>query len=63
MSKPSTRLQGKFKKAGYLLIVGLLLEAFTLTWADPTSFLLFICVSGMLVFFGIVIYLSAIVAA
>ena len=57
------RIQRKLKTAACLLITGLLLEAVTLYWANPTSFLLFICASGTLVGLGIVIYLIAIVTA
>jgi hypothetical protein len=47
--------------AAFLLIAGLLVEGVTLHWANPTSFLFFICVSGTLVVLGIVVYLIAIV--
>jgi polyferredoxin len=61
MTDSLARVQRNLKTAAYLLIAGLLLEGFTLYWADPTSFLLFICVSGTLIGLGILIYLIAIV--
>ena len=63
MTENSPRLHRKLKRAAYLLIAGLLLEAVTLNWADPISFLLFICLSGSLVMIGVMIYLLAIVSA
>jgi hypothetical protein len=57
------RLQRKLKTAAYLLIAGLAVEAITLLWAHPTSFLLFMSLGGILVLAGIATYLKAIVAA
>jgi hypothetical protein len=61
MTEHSLPLQRKLKLAAFLLIAGLLVEGVTLHWANPTSFLFFICVSGTLVVLGIVVYLIAIV--
>jgi hypothetical protein len=61
MKENSTRLQRKLKIAAYLLIAGLAVEGITLHWAHPTSFVLFITLSGILVVAGIAIYLIAIV--
>ena len=61
MTETSLRLQRKFKASAYLLAAGLLVEGITLHWAHPTSFLLFICLGGLLVGAGIAIYLIALV--
>jgi len=53
-------LQRKLKTAAILLIAGLLFEGFSLYWAHPTSFLLFIGIGATLVLAGIAIYLIAI---
>jgi hypothetical protein len=63
MIENSSRLQRKLKTAAYLLIAGLLVEAITLHWAHPASFLLFISLGGILIVAGIAIYLLAIVTA
>jgi hypothetical protein len=63
MTKNSSPPQRKLKLAAFLLIAGLLVEGVTLYWVNPTSFLLFICVSGALIVLGIVVYLIAIVTA
>jgi hypothetical protein len=57
----ASRLQRKLKTAAWLLIAGLAVEGITLNWAHPTSFVLFIIVGGVLVFAGIMLYLTAIV--
>jgi hypothetical protein len=62
MSDNNSRLQRKLSTAAGLIIVGLLAEVTTLYWSDPTSFLGFIGVGGLLVFVGVVIYLIAIVS-
>jgi hypothetical protein len=59
----AARLQRKLKTAALLLIVGLGVEAISLHWAHPTSFMLFIILGGVLVFAGIALYLIAIVTA
>ena len=63
MTDTSPRLQRKLKTAAYLLTAGLLVEGITLQWGHPTSFLLFICLGGILVGAGIAIYLIALVTA
>jgi hypothetical protein len=62
MDENSSRLQQKLKIAAYLLIAGLLIEAVTLYWFSPLSFMLFIGASGTLIALGIIVYLIAIVA-
>jgi polyferredoxin len=63
MNGSASRLQRKLKIAGWLLIAGLVVEAVSVYWANPTSFLLFILLGGMLVLLGLAIYLIAIVTA
>jgi hypothetical protein len=62
MSEGALRLERKLKAAAWLLIGGLLVEAVTIYWAHPTSFLLFIILGGLLVLAGIAVYLFAIVS-
>ena len=63
MAENSPRLQRRLKIAAYLLIAGLIVEAVTLYWSSPMSFMFFIGVSGALVGLGAIVYLVAIVAA
>ena len=62
MTENADRLQQKLKIAAYLLVAGLIIEAVTLYWTSPLSFMLFIGASGTLVALGIIVYLIAIVA-
>jgi hypothetical protein len=48
--------------SGILLILGLAIEALSLMWGKPLAFLLFICIGGMFVLAGILVYLYALVS-
>lgn len=61
MNTTLTRLERRLRLAGYLLIVGLLIELVTLRWAHPTAFLFFVLLGGGLMAIGILIYLLALV--
>ena len=61
MTDAASCLQRKLRTAAALVIVGLLVEAITLHWSNPTSFIFFIGAGASLVGVGIVIYLTAIV--
>ena len=63
MDENPPRLQQRLKVAAFLLIGGLLIEAVTLYWFSPLSFMLFIGLGGTLVGLGVIVYLAAIVAA
>ena len=62
MSERALRLERKLKMAAWLLMGGLLVEAITIYWAHPTSFLLFLGLGGVLVLLGVAVYLIAIVS-
>jgi hypothetical protein len=63
MTEKALSVQRKLKLSAFLLIVGLLVEGVTLYRAQPTSFVVFICISGTLVGLGILIYLLTIITA
>ena len=63
MTQSAANLQRRLRTAARLLMVGMGVEAITLLWADPTSFLLFLGVGGVLVVAGVVTYLKAIVSS
>lgn len=63
MSDRATGLQRRLRTAGYLLIAGLVVEALTLIWAHPTSFLAFLGIGGVLVAVGISLYLITLVSS
>jgi hypothetical protein len=56
------KLRFRLQLAGALIGAGLLLEALTLSWSHPFSFMAFIFLSGTLVVAGVVIYLWSIVS-
>ena len=49
--------------SGVLLILGLLTEAVCLFWARPLSFLAFVTIGGAFLFFGVIVYLLALLFA
>ena len=61
MKEATSRLHRKLKIAGCLIMLGLLIEATTLYWSRPLSFLGFIGIGGFLVTAGIALYLLSIV--
>lgn len=50
-------LRDRFKLSGTLVSIGLLIQAATLYWAHPLTFVAFIVVGGFLVVAGISLYL------
>jgi hypothetical protein len=50
-------LERKLQVSGIILMVGLLVDAFSLMGRGPIAFLVFVCLGGLLVFVGIAGYL------
>jgi hypothetical protein len=48
--------------AGILVVLGLVVEGLSLLWNHPLSFVMFLGVGGLLLFLGIVTYLTALVS-
>lgn len=51
----------RLRTSGILIILGLLVEALSLIWNHPLSFVAFLGIGGFLMFVGIIIYLWALV--
>jgi len=51
----------KLRTAGLLIIAGLLVEALSLAWNHPLSFVAFLGLGGLLLAAGILVYLWALV--
>jgi len=51
----------RLRIAGILIFLGLIVEALSLAWNHPLSFVAFVGVGGLLLFLGIVVYLTALV--
>ena len=52
----------KLRIAGILIILGLVIESFSLLWSHPLSFLAFLCIGGLLLVVGVLVYLFALVS-
>ena len=63
MDVQTTRMAPRLRIAGGLIIVGLLIEAFTLTWNNPIAFVVFLGIGGVLIGLGVLIYLISLVTS
>ncbi|PYX92414.1 MAG: hypothetical protein DMG67_06900 [Acidobacteria bacterium] len=62
MTQQDGTISKKLRIAGILIILGLIVEGFSLLWNHTLSFLAFPCVGGMFLVLGIVVYLLALVS-
>lgn len=63
MSLAGETLSGRLARSGGLIATGLAVEATSLLWGHPTSFLLFLFVGATLVGAGVLLYLWSIARA
>jgi hypothetical protein len=54
------KLTRRLKISGFLVSVGLVIEALTMAWSHPTAFLVFLLLGGSLVAAGVLLYLYTI---
>jgi hypothetical protein len=47
----------RLRISAVLILIGLVIELFSLTWTHPLSFMLFLFLGGLLMAAGIIIYL------
>jgi hypothetical protein len=59
---PNNFLSRRLRIAGILIALGLCVEALSLIWNHPLSFVAFLGIGGLLLFLGIVAYLTALVS-
>jgi hypothetical protein len=59
---PDDFISRRLRVAGVLIVLGLIVEGLSLIWNHPLSFAAFLGVGGLLVFLGIVVYLTALVS-
>jgi len=52
----------RLRIAGVLILLGLLVETFTLRWNNPIAFLVFLGIGGLLIFGGLAVYLLSLVS-
>jgi hypothetical protein len=63
MPQQNAFVSKRLRLAGILVILGLLVQALTLLWNHPLSFLAFLGLGGLLLFAGIVVYLFTLISA
>jgi len=59
---PDDFISRRLRIAGVLIVLGLIVEALSLIWNHPLSFVAFLGIGGLLLFLGIVVYLTALVS-
>jgi hypothetical protein len=57
MIPDAERITRRLRQSGFLIILGLLVETFSLLWSRPIAFILFVGAGGSLMAVGILIYL------
>jgi hypothetical protein len=55
-------MERRLRISGVLIILGLLIEAFSLIWVHALSFIVFALVGGALIGLGILLYLYSLVS-
>jgi hypothetical protein len=55
-------MERRLRISGVLIILGLIIEAFSLVWVHALAFILFAYVGGLLIGMGIVVYLYSLVS-
>ena len=63
MMTVSDPLNGKLQRAGITLILGLLVEGLCLLSKGPVAFILFVCVGGVLIVAGVLLYLHSVASS
>jgi hypothetical protein len=61
MPTQANPIHSRLRLSGLLIAVGLLIEALSLLWNHPLSFIAFVTVGGALMALGIVVYLFTLV--
>ena len=55
-------MERRLQRSGIFLILGLLVEALCLFWTRPLAFVLFLGVGGLLLAFGILLFLFSLIS-
>jgi hypothetical protein len=61
MQKQADSINTRLRLAGILIVIGLLVQALTLLWNHPLSFVAYMAIGGLAVAIGIVVYLLTLV--
>lgn len=61
MENQNNPLYGKLRLSGWFIMLGLVVQALSLLWNHPLSFVAFIAIGGTLLVIGIILYLFTLV--
>lgn len=61
MQNQSNSIHARLRLAGVLIIAGLVVEALSLLWNHPLSFIAFVSIGGVVLGIGIILYLFTLV--
>jgi predicted membrane channel-forming protein YqfA (hemolysin III family) len=61
MQNQANPIHAKLRLSGAFIILGLMVQALSLLWNHPLSFIAFVTVGGLLLAIGIVLYLLTVV--
>jgi hypothetical protein len=62
MNIQPAKIERRLRIAGIIIIAGLSVALFSLSWSHPTAFLVFIVLGGVLIGVGILFYLYSLVS-
>jgi hypothetical protein len=60
MITPGGGLEQRIRISGVLLVMGLIIEAVSLAWANPTAFIVFVVVGGTSMAAGMLLFLYSV---
>ncbi|HZD94023.1 MAG TPA: hypothetical protein VE133_07195 [Candidatus Sulfotelmatobacter sp.] len=61
MQKQSNAIHARLRLSGVFIILGLIVQALSLLWNHPLSFIAFVTIGGLLLGIGIALYLLTLV--
>jgi len=61
MENQTNPIHSKLRRAGVLIIVGLVVQTLSLLWNHPLSFIAFVSIGGLFLAIGIILYLLTLV--
>jgi uncharacterized membrane protein len=61
MQNQANPIHGRLRFSGAFIILGLIVQALSLLWNHPLSFIAFVTIGGLLLAVGIVLYLLTVV--
>ncbi len=60
---PGGSMNQKLRTSGFIVIIGLLVEALCLVWSKPIAFVVLVCIGGALIGVGVLFFLYSLISA